>query len=161
MATQTLQIDGVPGETGTTLLVYPITSDTLDDSVAAAEATNRNGIYVGAFTDLPAGSKRVELQAADGSLLSVGYYVSFAVTATYTCVSTAPSVVADAVLTQSVAGDAEDNADAHSLAMVVLGMLESSRSGSTWTIKKSDGATTKATKTLTLDALAEPVVGVD
>jgi len=49
----------------------------------------------------------------------------------------------------------------HTLGTIVLCILESVRSGTTWTIKRSDGSTTHVTKTLTLDASADPVVGVD
>ena len=45
------------------------------------------------------------------------------------------------------------------LAALVLATLESEVSGTTWTIRKSDG-TTFVTKTLTVDADADPVVGV-
>ena len=67
--------------------------------------------------------------------------------------------LADEVLKRSVT-NTQDSADAHSLAAIVLGILESSRSSTTWTIKKTDG-TPFTTKTLTLDSEADPVIGVD
>ena len=54
----------------------------------------------------------------------------------------------------------EATAAEHSLATIVLAILESSRSTTTWTIKRTDGTTTHATKTLSLDQNADPVIGV-
>jgi len=67
--------------------------------------------------------------------------------------------IADAVLTTDVS-DVQDTASAHSLTTLVLGATESSISGSTWTIKKTDG-TTFTTKTLTSDTDAVPIVGIN
>lgn len=66
--------------------------------------------------------------------------------------------IADAVLIRSVT-NTQDTADPHSLTAVILSVLESSRSGTTWTIKKTTGATF-TTKTLTEDAAATPVTAV-
>ena len=75
-------------------------------------------------------------------------------------ISTAQAqALADEVLKRSVT-NTQDSADAHSLAAIVLGILESSRSATTWTIKKTDGSTFTS-KVLTLDPDADPVVGVD
>ena len=75
-------------------------------------------------------------------------------------ISTAQAqALADEVLKRSVT-NTQDSADAHSLAAIVLGILESSRSSTTWTIKKTDGSTFTS-KVLTLDSDADPVVGVD
>jgi hypothetical protein len=68
--------------------------------------------------------------------------------------------MADTVLSRSVS-IVEDTADEHSLCTVVLGMTEWSVSGSTLTIKKTDGSTTFATKTLTTSSDADPITGVD
>jgi len=74
-------------------------------------------------------------------------------------ISTAQAqTLADEVLKRSVT-NTQDSADAHSLAAIVLGILESSRTETTWTIKKTTGSTF-TTKTLTLDADADPVTGV-
>ena len=75
-------------------------------------------------------------------------------------ISTAQAqAIADEVLKRSVTG-VESSATEYTLATIVLAILESSRSSTTWTIKRSDGSTTHATKTLTLNADAEPVTGV-
>ena len=67
-------------------------------------------------------------------------------------------VIADAVLSRGVA-NVEDAADTTSLAAVVLATLESSVAGVVWTIRKTGGAAF-VVKTVTLDAAADPIVGV-
>ena len=67
--------------------------------------------------------------------------------------------IADALLGRSVA-TVEGTASTHSLAEVILGLLESTTAGTVWTIKKTDGSTTFNTRTLTLDSAALPVTGV-
>jgi hypothetical protein len=67
--------------------------------------------------------------------------------------------IADAVLSRNVS-NVEGTAGEHTLCTVVLGMLENTISGTTLTIKRTDGTTTHATKTLTTDAGAEPITGV-
>lgn len=67
--------------------------------------------------------------------------------------------VADAVLSRNVS-NVEGSAPEHSLCTIVLASLESSVSGSTWTIKRTNGTTTHATKTVTSDAAASPITGV-
>lgn len=71
----------------------------------------------------------------------------------------AANEIADAILGRSVS-NVEATAGEHTLCTVVLAMLESSMSGSTWTIKRTDGSTTHATKTVATDAAADPITGV-
>ena len=66
--------------------------------------------------------------------------------------------IADEILKRGVS-NVEDAADAHSLATIILAILESSLSGTTWTIKKT-GGTTFTTKTVTVDAAADPITAV-
>lgn len=65
----------------------------------------------------------------------------------------------DDILERGV-GNVEDTADAHSLATLILAALESSLDGTLWTIKKTDGSTTFTTKTVGVDANADPVISV-
>lgn len=65
---------------------------------------------------------------------------------------------ADAVLSRGVS-NVEDTADTTSLAAIILAIMESSVSGTTWTIRKT-GGTTFVSKTITTDAAAEPITGV-
>ena len=67
--------------------------------------------------------------------------------------------IADAVLGRSVA-NVEDTASIYSIAGLILAAFESSAPGTTWTIYKTNGSTTFATRTLTEDATAKPVTGV-
>jgi hypothetical protein len=67
--------------------------------------------------------------------------------------------VADAVLARSVAA-VEAACPEHCLATVILGSLESSRAGNNWVIRRSDGATVHATKSLIVDPAAQPVTAV-
>lgn len=72
--------------------------------------------------------------------------------------ASAAQEIADETLKRGMS-NVEDTADAHSLAAIVLAILESSLSGSTWTIKKT-GGTTFVSKTITTDSSAEPIVSV-
>jgi hypothetical protein len=73
--------------------------------------------------------------------------------------ATERSAIADAVLARDVGG-VEAGAPEHSLCTIVLAALESQIDGSTWTIKRTDGSTTHAAKTVVKDANAEPITGV-
>lgn len=67
--------------------------------------------------------------------------------------------IADEVLKRGVS-NVEDSADATSLAALVLAAFESVIAGSVWTIYKTDHATTFATRTVTTDTNAKPIVEV-
>lgn len=67
--------------------------------------------------------------------------------------------VADAILARDVS-NVEGTANDHSLCYVVLAMSEHSISGTTLTVKKTDGITTFATKTLSTNTSAEPIVSI-
>ena len=67
-------------------------------------------------------------------------------------------VIADAVLSRSVT-NVEATAGEHTLCTLILAGLESSITGTTWTIRRT-GGTTHYTKTVTTDSGAAPVVGV-
>lgn len=68
------------------------------------------------------------------------------------------NAIADALLSRGV-DNVEDTASTLSLTAIVLAVLESAISGTTWTIRKSDG-TTFTTKTVATDGSAEPIVSV-
>lgn len=67
--------------------------------------------------------------------------------------------VADAVLSRSVS-NVEGTAPEHSLTTVVLACTEMSISGTTLTIKRTDGSTTHASKTISTEVGAAPVTGI-
>jgi hypothetical protein len=68
------------------------------------------------------------------------------------------NAISDALLIRDVS-NVEDSANTHSLTTTILASLESSLSGTTWTIRKTDG-TTFTTKTVTTDDTADPITGV-
>jgi hypothetical protein len=68
------------------------------------------------------------------------------------------NTIADAVLSRGVS-NVQDTADTTSLAALILATFESSISGTTWTIRKTGGSSF-VVKTVTVDAGAEPIVGV-
>jgi hypothetical protein len=68
--------------------------------------------------------------------------------------------IADFVLSRNVS-NVEATAGEHTLCTAILAMLENSISGTTLTIKRTDGTTTHYTKTLTKDAGAEPITGIN
>jgi len=67
--------------------------------------------------------------------------------------------IADALLRRDM-DQVEATAPEHSLCTVVLATLESSVSGTTWTIKRTDGTTTHVTKTVATQPNADPITGV-
>lgn len=73
--------------------------------------------------------------------------------------SATQQAIADVLLGRSVA-NVEDTATVYTVAGLILAAFESSAAGTVWTINKTDGATQFATRTLTLDAAADPITGV-
>lgn len=73
--------------------------------------------------------------------------------------ASAANEIADAVLSRNVS-NVEATAPEHSLCTVALAMLENTISGTTLTIRRTDGSTTHYTKTLTTSAGADPITGI-
>lgn len=69
------------------------------------------------------------------------------------------NAIADAVLSRSVS-NTEGSASIYTLTGIILAAFESAVSGGTWTINRTDGVTTFATRTVATDANAEPITGV-
>lgn len=69
------------------------------------------------------------------------------------------NALADAILGRSVT-NVQDTASIYTVAGLILAQFESSAPGTTWTIYKTDGSTVFATRALTEDANAKPVVSV-
>jgi protein involved in polysaccharide export with SLBB domain len=67
--------------------------------------------------------------------------------------------ITDTALSRSVSYS-EASAAEHSLASLILAALESSLSGTTWTIKRTDGSTIHITKTVTTSGSVDPITGV-
>lgn len=141
------------------------TGTTLPASIAAID-TNVDAVLVDTGTTIPSTlstiSSKVDTVDAVADLIKVETAAILDDTGTSgVTVSTAQAqAIADEILKRSVSNVEGATLSEHSLATIVLAILESSRSGSSWTIKRTDGATTQVTKTLTLDNAADPVVGV-
>ena len=148
-------VDAILVDTGTTL---PATLSTIEGKVDTVDS-NVDAVLVDTGTTLPA-----TLSTMDGKIDTVDGIVDAILADTGTdgvVLSTATlQSIADEILKRDV-DNVEATANEHTLATIILCLLESSRSATTWTIKRSDGTTTHATKTLTLDSAANPVVGVD
>lgn len=148
-------VDAVLVDTGTTI---PSTIATVDANVDA--------ILVDTGTTLPATLATIEGKVdtvdAVADLIKVDTTAILDDTGTSgVTISTAQAqAIADEVLKRSVGNVEGATLDEHSLATIVLAILESSRSDTVWTIKRTDGTTTQTTKTLTLDQNANPVTGV-
>ena len=69
------------------------------------------------------------------------------------------NTMADAILSRNVS-NVEATAPEHCLATIILSMLEHAISGNTLTIRRTDGSTVHYTKTLTTNAAANPITGV-
>lgn len=72
--------------------------------------------------------------------------------------ASAANEIADAILLRNVS-NVEASAGEHTLCTSILAMLEWSIAANTWTIKRTDGTTTHATKTLTA-AAGDPITSV-
>jgi len=103
MATQTIQSWAVTGET-LTMNVYTYDSDTAVDSAAATEATNRDGLYSAAFTDLPADTYIVQLETAGGVVRSFFWVTTEDSTGTYQAYDQPVSAMASAVWDELLTG---------------------------------------------------------
>lgn len=84
MATQSIEIEAVDGETSCSMELFAVGSDTVVDTAAiAAGETNRPDTYIGAFTDVAAGTYKVLLFDSSDNVLSSGYVVLTLSTATF------------------------------------------------------------------------------
>ena len=83
MATQTIEMEALTGETSVTMKAFAVGSDTQAGSESATEASNRKGCYTAAFTDLAAAVYRLQLNDSAGDPLAVQYADITATTATF------------------------------------------------------------------------------
>jgi hypothetical protein len=162
-------VDAILVDTGTTL---PATLSTIEgkvdtvDAVADLVKIDTSAILVDTGTTLPASLTTIEGKVdtvdAVADLVKVDTAAILNDTGTSgVAISTAQAqAIADEVLKRSVGNVEGASLDEHSLATVVLAILESQRSGANWTIYRTDGTTPQASKVLTLDASAQPVVRV-
>lgn len=128
----------------------------------SADETQRR-VFVVAPRETENADVKSSTLATSASLTAVANNVTAILAATGTdgvAIATATmQAIADVVLGRSVT-HVEDTTSIYTIAGLILAQFESSALGTTWTIKKTDGATTFATRTLTEDATAKPVTGV-
>lgn len=108
--------------------------------------------------DLDTATQDVNVASLDNAVITAATIGTGAITNDELATS-ALNEIADAILARGVSST-EDSADPHSLCAIVLATLEWSLSGTEWTIKKVDGATTFVTKTVSQTEGANPVTGV-
>lgn len=113
---------------------------TVDSNVTAIKAVTDNIPDSGAMNDLAA-------ILADTGTTGV------------TIATATAQAIADEILKRSVS-NVEGTASNHSLCELVLSAFESALSGTSWTIKQTDGTTTFNTRTVTTDANADPITSV-
>ncbi len=132
-----------------------LVSGRMDSSVGAmaANTLTASALATDAVTEIQSGLSTLD---AAGVRTAVG----LATANLDTQLDALPTAIenADAILSRGVS-NVQATADTTSLCTVVLAMLESSISGTTWTIRKTDG-TTFVTKTLTTAASADSITGV-
>jgi hypothetical protein len=146
-------------------------SGTYDETSHSQEATVDRGnaawiTATGFNTVVPdiSGTAATLHGVTDGKIDTVGTNVDAILVDTGTTlpasIAALPTAVqnADALLIRSVS-NTEDAAGEHTLTGIILAMLESSITDTTWTIRKT-GGDTFATKTVTKDANADPITGV-
>lgn len=105
MATQTIEAVSTTGESPT-MAIYSNGSDTLVDSAAATEATNRKGLYSASFTDLAAGDYRV-FMTVGGVTRAVWFVTTTASTATFQATETPTNVNVTKWAGNAVTGDGD------------------------------------------------------
>ena len=152
-----------------TTSAYAASPSLSDKKISLAEGTNENkGSYTASISGLGSTRLRIRIHDDDDSdivismgtvLVDNGVEVTGTITAG-TIAEDAANEIADAILSRNVS-NVEAAAPEHSLATIILATLESSIAGSTWKIKRTDGTTVHASKTVTTDANATPIVAVD
>lgn len=151
------------------------TSVTTAATAATPIAASVSGNVVGSVGSLATQAKADVNAEADTAIADAALATATALTAaaaniatilgqtgtTGVALSTAvKQAIADELLKRSVS-NVEASASTHSLAEIILAMLESSAPGSTWTIYRTDHSTVFNTRVLTTDAAALPVTGVN
>lgn len=159
----------VSGATGMAPIVleYDLVSYDPQDTVRLGLTALPNVASGSAGAIITSGTGTAQLSVSSGAV-TVGTINSNVITATSiaTDAITAAKIatdagneIADAVLSRNVS-NVETTAAEHTLCTTVLAMLENSISGTTLTIKRTDGSTTHATKTLTTNSGAIPITGI-
>lgn len=163
MATVLFTLDTSRGDAR--LLLYTEASDTVAETITAiVQETNRKGLYIPTVTEVGLRYCVIVDDATGTEVWGWGWVNiknatgSFGVTIDREASN--HEGLADTILNRNVS-NVEATADEHTLCTSILAGLEWSVSGTTLTIKRTDGSTTHYTKTLTTDAAAEPVTSAN
>lgn len=151
--------DGSPVTGATSISVYVsldgATPALATNSAVEVDASHSPGIYKIALTAAEMNADVVVLTFSHASAAAMPMTI-----VTQPDVPTA-NQIADAALSRSVS-NVEATAAEHSLTTLVLGALESKlNTDKTWSIYRTDGETLHATKTVSTDAGADPITGVN
>lgn len=155
-------------------VLIEIELDAVDYQDAAGFGLSRIDQTIGSRSTLDAAGVRTAVGLAsanlDTQLITIASYIDTEVAAIKAKTDNLPAspaatsdipsatTIADAVLSRSVA-NTESSMPEHCLGTIVLATLEGTIDATTWTIKRTDGATTHATKTVTRSA-ADSVASV-
>lgn len=166
----------VTGRAGTVSTNLQRNNTATTETVTVAESSDVSGDYQASFTPTNTGAYRLDV--ADATYNSQGWTRTWDVleydsdslgtivaailvdtgTSGVVIATSTQQSIADELLKRG-ASNVEDDADAHSLTAMILAALESSITDSTWTIRKT-GGTTFTTKSVTTNALSDPITGV-
>lgn len=162
--------------TATTLKVFafnrntaaPVTGDAANITCRfSVDGGARSAIADATPTELEDGFYLFDLTAAETNGATVDYFPESATpNVQVICVEHArhtrdtPQTIADAILIRNVS-NVESIAPEHCLATIVLAMLEHTIVGTALTIRRTNGVTTHVVKTLTTNAGANPITGID
>ena len=148
---------------------YAVSPSLSDKKISLTQGSNENkGSYTASISGLGSGKLRIRIHDdADSDivismgtvLVDNGVEVTGYITSG-TLEADAANEIADAILSRNVS-NVEATAPEHSLATIILATLESSIAGSTWKIKRTNGTTVHASKTVTTDPNATPITAVD
>jgi hypothetical protein len=148
---------------------YAVSPSLSDKKISLTQGSNENkGSYTASISGLGSGKLKIRIHDdADSDivismgtvLVDNGVEVTGYITSG-TLEADAANEIADAILSRNVS-NVEATAPEHSLATIILATLESSIAGSTWKIKRTNGTTVHASKTVTTDPNATPITAVD
>jgi hypothetical protein len=144
------------GQTSFTLTSGPAEDDALNGcTVIIHDAASAVQFGRAVVSDYTGSTKTVTLAAGTTFTAAAKDNISF---------FEAPTAIqiADALLLRNVSNvEALTGADGHTLCTLILMALEAAISGTTLTIKRTDGSTTHTTKALTVDAGANPITAIN
>ena len=130
----------------------------IDAATFAAGAITAGAIAANAITSSEIADGAIDAGAIATDAITAAKIAADAITSSEFA-TTAAQEIADEVLKRGVS-NVEGAASSGSLAEMILACFESALADTTWTIYKTDHATTFSTRTVTTDATASPIIEV-